>query len=1050
MKRKIFVSSLLACAVASPGVVHAQEAIEEIVVTGSFIKRQDSFDTANPIDVATDVDIAESGRPNLAEVIRNQPFNYGVDTVSNIIGASGQGGVTSQPNLRGLGTGATLTLLDGKRATTAITGGTSIQGLYPQLLIQRVETLTDGGAALYGTDAVGGVVNYIPKKSFDGFEIEAQYDTADGKDYDQATLGFITGGSGDTTNFVFAAQYRDRGRLTFADRPQYSAGGFSASQDAFPGTFRVPNRDDTGAIRTDALASGTSLSFANRADPGCDLNNQGSGDKSEPGGFSTGFLFGGVCRNEFGANFDYLGEQKTLNTAFLFENQISDTTTFNFEGLFSRNDFTNRGTPANPGGRFFELGVVPGEHPGNPYRAFYDARLPNPAYNPANPLSDQFLAPNGIYQPGSGDLLLFAQDSNGDGIPDRDGSGQVIVVGDETNPNGGIAFNEDVTIFGWRAAGYPCVNGFEGPSYFNDDCTGDAAGTGVTTQWRFSGGLDYEVSGTWTGFTDFTYHRSETDNPVIGQSLTALQNGVNGTLVVDGEQTWFNPFSTSWFDCTNRNCDGGIRQTDPDQLNSQREYDRVSFLENEITSSTLFALDSVATGDLFEGWAGTVQAAVGVQWRKEELESSQGATSEAGDLFIGGGSPSYGADRDTYALFGEVNLPLMDSDSLGILELSAAARFETVEDDSNADLDSDNYKLGMRWQFNDNIVTRASWGTAFIAPSLAQMFSPLTTGLSNVADPHLAAGAAFKSRTLGGNPELDPESADVWNLGFTLSFDEVLGGDLSWSVDYKYFDFEDRISRLLPTDVVNRDFAAYQLAGFTAGDAADVLAWTLDPRSDPNIIRDPLSGTLNRVITPLVNALSMEWKGFDTRLAYSIDTDFGSFRAVLAGTYVDEYIYQLSEETPEVNGAGVRNNGTGVVPATPRIRANFTLGWDYDIHTVVLTSRYNHHVIQDGTTCQLFPSAGSDFGNPTNVFIQNGLKATNGCDEELRSLAIWDLQYSATLEGLIGDDSQTRITLGALNMFDTDAEADASLGGLETQLYEPVGQQLYIRLNHSF
>ncbi|GAB1264976.1 TonB-dependent receptor [Aurantivibrio infirmus] len=981
-----------------------EQALEEITVTGSFIKRTDSFDTANPIDIVTDLDIKESGTPNLAEIIRNQPFNYGVDTVSNIIGATGQGGVVSAPNIRGLGEGATLTLLDGRRSASR-----SIQSLYPQLLLQSVETLTDGGAALYGTDAVGGVVNYIPKKSFEGFEIEAQADFADGDDYGQQSFGFITGGSGDTTNFVFAMQYRNRDPLRFPDRPQYSEGGFSASSDGNPGTFRVPTRDAAGQLTT---------TFQNLADPGCGLNNQGTGDKSSVGGFSTGFVAFGSCRNEFGANFDYAGEQQTLNSAFIFENHLSDTTTFSMEALYSRNEFANRGTPANPGGRFFELGAIPGDNPGNPYRA----------------------------RDAGGNPLFALTDVNGRYL--RDASGVVQLDGTPTimDSAGEVALNEDVTIVGYRPLGYPTVNGFEGPSYLNSDGSGNLAGTGTTNQYRFVAELEYEFGdSTWSGYTDYVYHRAEAETPVVVQSFSAISAGINGNLIVDGQPAWFNPFSTQWFDCTNRDCTGANLQTDPNQLNTQKVWDQISYVENEYVQTTLNVIDTVATGELFEMPSGVAQAAVGAQWRNEDIEDIQGATPQAGDSWIGGGSPGYKADRNTFSVFGEINLPLMDSDALGVIELSAAARFEKVDDDSQGDLDSDNYKLGFRWAFNDNFVTRFSWGSAFIAPSLPQLFAPETTGLSNVADPLLGAGAAFKSRTLGGNPLLEPETADVWNLGFTLSFDDVLGGDLSWSMDYKYFDFQDRIVRPLPTDLVNDDFAAYLAAGNTAGNAAQIAAW-LAPGggSNPLIERDPISNSLLLVRTPSLNATEMEWKGFDTRLAYRTDTDFGSFRSIINATYVDEYNYQGSEDDPFVNGAGRRNDGTGFVPPAPRIRASWNLGWDYDIHSVSLTGRYTHHILQDGTTCTLNANPG------TNVFIQNALGASNGCRTYIPSNTVWDLQYRAELDGILGADSTTAVTLGAINVFDRDAHADASLGGFETQLYDARGQQLYIRLNHTF
>ena len=1038
MKRKIFYSSLLAAAVASPGLVLAQEEVlEEIVITGSLIPSNTQEGRATPVDIVSDIDIQADGSPNIATLMRNQTFQYGVESVTNIIAANGSAGTVAQANIRGLGETSTLTLMDGRRSVTG-----NVRNLYPQILLQRVETVTDGASALYGTDAVAGINNFIPRKSFDGTEIEGYYGQAGGDgDYNERDVSFITGGAGDDSNWVFATSYRKRTALKFTDRLFYSQGAFSSATEGNPGTFFVPARNAT----TGAFTGGNGSSAL---DPGCGLNNQGSGVKNEVGAFSTGVSSLGSCRGEFGANFDYAAPEDVFNSAFIFNKELTDSLSFESEIVYNRQRSTARGSPVNPGGRAFLLPTIAGDHPGNPYRAAV------------------------------GGQLLYAQDANGDNIPDRqqavvggvanplfdvnnDGLGDVILAASPFDPASGIPFNEDVIINNWRPVYYCLQNGSDAcPSNLNEDGTVNGAGTFVVTNQRFVGQLNYEIAGSWSGYTSYLYHRSVADIPVATQSLSAISAGLQGQLLTSNGFEYFNPFSTQYFSCVStepgdpgptlfRNCNGQGVQTDPTQLNSQAVWDAIANYENTRQEDTLQVIDSIATGDVLELPGGTLQAAIGLQWRFTERSEDLGPKHNSGDAYIQALAPDYTTDRNVYALFGELKIPLFESDALGYGELTLAGRSERTDDDSQADLDSDTYKIAGLWEINEMISARASYGTTFISPSLEQLFAPRVNGLSNVTDP-ITGDAGFKSRLLGGNPLLEPEEADVSNIGFTLNF---LDGDLTWDVDYKVFDFENRIIRPLPQDVLNKDAAAYTAAGFTSGNIAQVLAWVNDSRSDPRIIRNPVTGTIVQVNAESVNATAQKWKGFDTRLAYGYDTDFGRFSAVLGGTYVDEYSYQGDPDDPLVNGAGRRNDETGFVPTIPRVRANLRLGWSNDIHTVGFTTRYTHHYIQDDALCGNFVRP--DLGPATSAALTASLLAatgtTNECSvgEEIDEYIVFDLQYRADLDGLIGD-TNTSITLGALNATDEEGFRDRSLGGTEVSIVDPIGRQVYLRIRQSF
>ncbi|MEZ5550551.1 MAG: TonB-dependent receptor plug domain-containing protein [Pseudomonadales bacterium] len=242
---------LLLC-VGFTGPVFAQETIEEVIVTGSYIKR-DSFDSSSPLTVIDSTDITNNATPNLGELMADQTFNYGSDFQTNTYAARGQGGTTTTANLRGLGARATLNLIDGKRmnyAPNASSAG-NLNNAIPQIAIERIDVLKDGASALYGTDAVAGVVNIITKKDFDGTKFSAFYTQDKDGDFDEVQFEGMFGTQTDSGHFTFAASYRDRGQLEQTERPKFLREGFERSGTGNPGDWLVPVRDATGAI-TDA------------------------------------------------------------------------------------------------------------------------------------------------------------------------------------------------------------------------------------------------------------------------------------------------------------------------------------------------------------------------------------------------------------------------------------------------------------------------------------------------------------------------------------------------------------------------------------------------------------------------------------------------------------------------------------------------------------------------------------------------------------------------------------------------------------------------------
>jgi len=1001
------------------GSVFAQEGeIEEVVVTGSLIKR-DSFDMSSPVDIMDETKLAEQGTPNLGDVLRNSTYNSGVESVGNILAANPQTAGLQQANFRGLGAGATLTLLNGRRVVQS-----NLANTYPQIMIDRTEALTDGGATLYGTDAVGGVLNIIPKTDFEGFEFQVGSQQAD--DYYHDSYSFMFGGGDDKGRFVVAGEYRTQDALNFYERPEYYLGSASYSSTSWPGDFVVANRDATGAI----------VGTRTRPDPGCGQNNattvngvavdtNGDGAISaaerKAGGveaYRQGFLVGS-CRWEFGANFDYFDDFEATVLATNYEYQLMDNIRLSGELMWTRRDTISRGSPSNPGGRVPELTAIPGDNPGNPYRAFVDVDA------------------DGRYEAADGDQLLFAQDANGDQIPDRgvqdlDGNGlnDVIVAG--TDPALGVAFNEDVLISDWRPVGYP----FVGPSRLNDDGTSNGAANGQLRTIRSVTQIDYEINDSWSGYTSLVYTQMLSQLGGRSESLSNIQSGIEGSLLVRDEanatsvRAYFNPFTTQNYACVNRDCSGGVRQTDPAQINSAAVYDLVAFDVPSVDTTTLTIFESVVSGDLFELGAGMVQGAFGLQYRDEERDVNSNSFANALDLWIGVGNVDFVVDRQTTALFGEVRVPVGE-----MIEVDASIRNEAVKDRSPEDLDHTDYRLGVRFSPADSLSFRASYNTSFIAPTLTALYDPSTLqGLSQVTDPFLGT-SAFVARTTGGTLTLKPEEADIYNIGFTFF---LLDNDLRVDFDYKIFDFTDRIIRPAAQEVLLEDAARAQAAGYSL-DAAGLALWNVDPANTQVVLRGATSGQIQLVLTDQLNAQSMKWKGFDFNLSYDWPTDYGDFNFGVESTYTQTYDYtSFSGVTTE--GAGKRNNNTAAVPVTPDLKANFRTSWNMSQHAVTLYGRYTSKIkdVYDGDPFASF--CGSNAGI-AGLF---GINSGTHCPTDFDATITWDAQYSFSMDDL-AFGTRTNIQLGVINLTNEKAPPMITLGGLETSLYDPRNRIWYAR-----
>ncbi len=222
----------------------AQQTVERVEITGSSIKRIDA-ETALPVQIVSRQEIEATGSANVEQFL--QGLGVALQGNSNTVAASASGSTTggvSSVSLRGLGSQRTLVLIDGKRVSAGgnLTDSTTVDVNHiPVAAIERVEVLKDGASAIYGSDAIGGVINFILRKDYKGGEATAYANLTQhpgGRGWGASTLVGWGDMAQDRFNATMSFDYRKQDALYGAQRPFASSG------------FNIDSRNDTTSGNT--------------------------------------------------------------------------------------------------------------------------------------------------------------------------------------------------------------------------------------------------------------------------------------------------------------------------------------------------------------------------------------------------------------------------------------------------------------------------------------------------------------------------------------------------------------------------------------------------------------------------------------------------------------------------------------------------------------------------------------------------------------------------------------------------------------------------------
>ncbi|KCZ50518.1 hypothetical protein HY29_07070 [Hyphomonas beringensis] len=448
-----------------------------------------------------------------------------------------------------------------------------------------------------------------------------------------------------------------------------------------------------------------------------------------------------------------------------------------------------------------------------------------------------------------------------------------------------------------------------------EDVFGPALESSVDlSAWMVTPQLTWDFSETWQLKLSANYGRS--DNVVRTNQINALAEAA--ALAGTTPETALNPYNVS--------------ATNPAVLAAIGDFQVYGDSEQE-----LLQLKSVADGTLFSLPSGDVKLAVGAEFIEEKIDASQGqGPRQALELF------SAGSSRDISSVFGEVLFPVFDSETLGSLNASVSARYDSYSDVG----DTTNPKIGFTYKPTADVAIRGSWGTSFHAPSLADTGNSVDTRIQVFPiSPFLAPGAAptdyFRPTVAiaGGNPDLRPEEAETYSLG--MDWTPMSGGLEGLMVSLTYFnvEFTDQIAVLPVLEPGFFSIAAYEPFYTINPTLADALAVGEGLRVENAPSLEALFFATSPYLLVDVrrrNLGSVKTDGLDFGVSYTKDTNIGELHGGVWGTYTLSRDIQAAPGTASVDALEfgvsrlqlVADLGWSMGDFEASLRANHSAGFD--------------------------------------------------------------------------------------------------------------------------
>jgi len=848
------------------------QTMQRVEITGSSIKRIEG-EAALPVEIIKREDIDKSGVTTAAELLQKISSNVGGLTdgasVSDVMG--GQRGFNGA-NLRGLGVSSTLVLLNGRRmanfASPGDNSGVDLNNI-PAGAIQRVEVLKDGASAIYGTDAMGGVINFITRKDYQGGDVSV-YALGTGEGGGGKQSASLSGGYGDIStdrfNIFGALDLQQTSRLASSQRkfmqeyslpdrlsPQLSSTTFPANVDLTAAQLALLNKSSylkgSGPGGTWVPSPGRRVNFGKSS---CVDGSPNVVRPLGPGGTE-------------GCSFNYMGDSEVYPES-------------------KKQSFIGRAT--------FQVA--------EDHQVFAEALLSEAktqyAASPATSGSINGTS-TGIYLPAA----LQAQT----GI---------------TTP---INFRFRLTDAGRRTS----------------EVTSKASRFVLGASGKF---------GSWE--YDTAYNHSEnkaTDLDIDGWvSRSKLLAGI-----ASGK---YNPFVPA-------TDDSGRKFMDSIKISGAAR----------ISKGTSDSVDGKLTHALMALGGGDAMLAIGGEVRREKTSFTstdalrtndvQGDRSSSDELLADSSN-----SRDIAGFYTEINAPF-SKEWEGQFAIRHD-RYKAVHDPLTGltapELTTTNPKLAVSYRPSKEVLARASYGTGFRAPSIAELFLPVRSGTtaSFVKDPVSGEIAQFDLDRYG-NPLLKPEKSKQFSAGL------VLEPNKNWNASLDYW-------IIRKTDIIS------EIGEQTVFDNPVYY-------NDPKIVVRDSDGAVSYLQFKKENRGKLDTSGLDIGLNWHGDaTSLGRFSASLNGTLITEYKFQSDPNSPMTDGLGVFRDDKAV-------------------------QRWRHKLNIDWTQGPVSMTLGNTFFSSYRDQNIPGLADPGWNDRDVKAYSLWDLTGSYAFS------KSLKLRAGVINVFDT-------------------------------
>ena len=900
--------------------------VEKVTVTGSRIKTRD-FKSISPIATISAKEIALTGAVNVESLLNELPQVVpGLTVTSNNPSLNG----FATADLRGLGPGRTLVLINGRRANPSDRSGAVDLNTIPTALIDRFELITGGASAVYGADAVAGAINFIMKDDFEGVQFSASRSQAEDGIAPATTVDGVIGGTfdGGRGSLMAGFQYYSR-QPVGAEERDWSRNTRAVAIDALGNTFVTTSQTAYNGGAFNPAGSGTApwatvtggFTYGNVAtasglslDPDCNsatalpaatasasirFNSTGGIELFQNCGIDSNNSQSGPAANgdryDFAPdNFLVLENERVNGAVFGKYDIIADGVLTAFVESIFTNSRSRQQLAATP-----VTGLT--------VRVDLDPTVGTTAINPYVSANTQLLNLLNLQNPTGLDNLTLGMSIR----PNQGGLREGIAESNAISVTTGLRGTIPRIDWDWEV--------FYG---FGRNTTNILSNNNVGK----------------TAITQLINACGVTSNTVQAAPLTALPNCPFPNLL----GSTFTPTGTA---------------NNPLGLNSMNAA-QLAFINVDSTDVTIYERNTVganATGDLVDLWGeGSISAAIGVEYRAENLDSRADPFKAAGDIFGFNAQESIAGEYDVYEAYGEVQVPLITGEMM-FENLSITGGYRTSQYSTGAGI-QETWKYGAEWSPVNWLTLRAVENHAVRAPTAFELFQAGDQNFPGYGDPcnnttvaalsgatqatriaactaWFASGGAtytFPS-TFGqinsqveafqiGTQNLQPEVADTLTYGVVFNPDWWPVGRVSVAVDR----WEIELAKAIAFRSISNILSGCLTAGGLSAPGNDC---TLAPRQSDGQI-DFINQTRSNVQT------LTSYQGLDVNLRWSVGLDD---TVGLPGTFGIASWYTWTDNVQSITP------GSGTTPAVIQEFVNThdgTIGGGFPEHKVATNFTY--------------------------------------------------------------------------------------------------------------